>query len=161
MRNVWDQKRLQQDWNENSHWAPLQLHSHKGASFEQKMFLWEGVSSPADCIFLSSSNSWYSRNYKIHHNQWSLTVSLNLSLTTISLDHVTMSSSLMVVAAMQGVDQRIRSSLGFSILPKDTLTCRLGNWTSDLPITRHWLYPWVPKFQWQTLSIPADDGQPG
>ena len=27
----------------------------------------------------------------------------------------------MVVAAMQGPDQHIRSSLGFSILPKDTL----------------------------------------
>ena len=32
----------------------------------------------------------------------------------------------MVVAAMQGADQHIRSSLGFRILPKDTLTCRPG-----------------------------------
>ena len=32
----------------------------------------------------------------------------------------------MVVAAMQGADQHGRSSLGFSILPKDTLTCRPG-----------------------------------
>ena len=29
-------------------------------------------------------------------------------------------------AAMQGADQHIRSSLGFSMLPKDTLTCRPG-----------------------------------
>ena len=41
----------------------------------------------------------------------------------------------MVVAAMQGADQHIRSSLGFSILPKDTSTC-------DLPITRRWRSPW-------------------
>ena len=34
--------------------------------------------------------------------------------------------TLMAVAAMQGDDQHIRSSLGFSILPKDTLTCRPG-----------------------------------
>ena len=34
--------------------------------------------------------------------------------------------TLMAVAAMQGADQHIRSSLGFSILPKDTLTCRPG-----------------------------------
>ena len=32
----------------------------------------------------------------------------------------------MVVAAMQGANQHIRSSLGFSILPKDTLTCQPG-----------------------------------
>ena len=32
----------------------------------------------------------------------------------------------MVVAAMQGADKHMQSSLGFSILPKDTLTCRLG-----------------------------------
>ena len=32
--------------------------------------------------------------------------------------------TLMAVAAMQGADQHIRSSLGFSILPKDTLSCR-------------------------------------
>ena len=32
----------------------------------------------------------------------------------------------MAVAAMQGTNQHIRSSLGFSILPKDTSTCRQG-----------------------------------
>ena len=32
----------------------------------------------------------------------------------------------MAAAAMQGVDQHIRSSLGFSILPKDTSTCSPG-----------------------------------
>ena len=32
----------------------------------------------------------------------------------------------MVVAAMQGADQHIRSNLELSILPKDTLTCRSG-----------------------------------
>ena len=32
----------------------------------------------------------------------------------------------MAVAAMQGADQHIRSSLGFSIFPKDTSTCRPG-----------------------------------
>ena len=35
--------------------------------------------------------------------------------------------TLMVVAAMQGADQQIRSSLEFSILPKDTSTCRPGD----------------------------------
>ena len=44
-RNKWEmfetKKRQQWDWNENSHWAPLQLHSHKGASLSSKMFLWE------------------------------------------------------------------------------------------------------------------------
>ena len=34
----------------------------------------------------------------------------------------------MTVAAMQGDDQYIRSSLGFSISPKDTLTQRPGEW---------------------------------
>ena len=32
----------------------------------------------------------------------------------------------MPVAAIQGADQHIRSSLGFSILPTDILTCRTG-----------------------------------
>ena len=32
----------------------------------------------------------------------------------------------MVVAAMQGADQNIRSNLGFRILPKDTLICIPG-----------------------------------
>ena len=43
----------------------------------------------------------------------------------------------MVVAAMQGADQHIRSSLGFSILPKDTLTCRPGEQNKTLapPLT--------------------------
>ena len=50
--------------------------------------------------------------------------------------------TVMAVTAVQGDNQRIRSSLGFSILPKDSLTCRpRGNRTSSLPITRHWLYP--------------------
>ena len=31
--------------------------------------------------------------------------------------------TLMVAAAMQGANQHIGSSLGFSVLPKDTLTC--------------------------------------
>ena len=34
----------------------------------------------------------------------------------------------MVVVAMQGANQHIRSSLGFSILPKDTLTRRPGEY---------------------------------
>ena len=34
--------------------------------------------------------------------------------------------TLMVAAAMQGAEQHIRSSLGLSILPKDTWTCRPG-----------------------------------
>ena len=33
----------------------------------------------------------------------------------------------MVVAAMQGANQQIRSNFGFSILPKDALTCRSGD----------------------------------
>ena len=39
--------------------------------------------------------------------------------------------TLMAVAAMQGADQHIRSSLGFSILPKDT-SCRPG-WSNQRP----------------------------
>ena len=46
-----------------------------------------------------------------------------LSKTTYSNSYI---HTLMVVAAMQGADQHIRSSLGFSILPKDTWTCRPG-----------------------------------
>ena len=38
----------------------------------------------------------------------------------------TYTHTLMVVAAMQGAGQHIRSSLGISILPKDTSTCRPG-----------------------------------
>ena len=38
----------------------------------------------------------------------------------------TYSHTLMAVAAMQAADWHIRSSLGFSILPKDTWTCRPG-----------------------------------
>ena len=63
--------------------------------------------------------------------------------------------TLMVVAAMQGVEQHIRSSLGFSILPKNTSTCRPGEsnqWTSDnktlaLPLSHSCqneeLYPFI------------------
>ena len=43
---------------------------------------------------------------------------------------------------MQGADQPIRSSLGFSVLPKDTWHADEGNRTYNL-LTRHWLYPWV------------------
>ena len=50
--------------------------------------------------------------------------------------------TLMVVAAMQGADQHMRSSLGFSILPKDTSACRTGE-TNQRLITRCWLYPWA------------------
>ena len=39
---------------------------------------------------------------------------------------------LMVVAAMQGANQHIRRILGFSILPKDTLTCIIE------PVTFQW-----------------------
>ena len=53
-------------------------------------------------------------------------------------DRVTDSNSyihtLMVVAAMQGADQHIRSSLGFSILPKDTSTWRPGE-LNQRPVT--------------------------
>ena len=59
----------------------------------------------------------------------------------------------MVVAAMQGADQHIRRSVRFSILPKDTLTCRPGELnqfagtTPDLFIHYHIKYlrnkaPW-------------------
>ena len=44
--------------------------------------------------------------------------------------------TLMAVAAMQGADQHIRSSSGFSILPEDTSTCRPGGIEPT-----HWLYP--------------------
>ena len=56
--------------------------------------------------------------------------------------------TLMAVAAMH-----IRSSLGFSILPKDTLTCRPGNRTSDLLNTKCWLYPWATAANHQCLSF--------
>ena len=38
----------------------------------------------------------------------------------------------MPVAAIQGADQHIRSSLGFSILPTDILTCRTGESNQQL-----------------------------
>ena len=55
---------------------------------------------------------------------------------------------LMAMAAMQGADQHMRSSLGFSILPKDTSTCTLGDSnqqpfyykTLALPLSRLWLF---------------------
>ena len=51
--------------------------------------------------------------------------------------------TLMVVAAMQGANQHIRSSLGFSILLKDTSTCRPGESNHhSFPITRRCLCPW-------------------
>ena len=50
------------------------------------------------------------------------------ALLTVIHTHI---HKLMAVAAMQGVDQH-RSSLGFSILPKDTSSCEQGNQTSDL-----------------------------
>ena len=43
-------------------------------------------------------------------------------LTVIHTDFHT----LMVLAAMQGASEHIRNSLGFSVLPKDTLICRPG-----------------------------------
>ena len=60
----------------------------------------------------------------------------------------------MAVAAMQGANQHIRSSLGFSILPKDTLTCTPGetnqrpshNKTLALPLSHSRLF--VPKLAW-------------
>ena len=36
--------------------------------------------------------------------------------------------TLMAVVAMQGAGQHVRNSLGFSILPKDTLTYTHGEW---------------------------------
>ena len=41
---------------------------------------------------------------------------------------LTVIHTLTAMAAMQGADQHIRSSLGFSILPKDTSTRRPGEW---------------------------------
>ena len=41
----------------------------------------------------------------------------------LTINH-TYISTLMAVAAMQGANQHIRSNLGFSILPNDTITCR-------------------------------------
>ena len=56
--------------------------------------------------------------------------------------------TLMVVAAVQGADMHIRSSLGFSILPKDTSTGRPGelnqrtssNKTLALPLNHNHRY---------------------
>ena len=47
----------------------------------------------------------------------------------------------MAVVTMQDAYQHIKSSLGFSTLPKDTSTCRPEESTSDPPITRRWLNP--------------------
>ena len=50
----------------------------------------------------------------------------------------------MAVAAMQSTDQHIRKSLGFTILPKDALTCRPGELNQQ---------PSVPFFpQYHTTS---------
>ena len=51
---------------------------------------------------------------------------------TFTLIH-TYTQTLMVVAAMQCADQYVRSSLGFSILPKDPSTGRDMNKTRTLP----------------------------
>ena len=48
------------------------------------------------------------------------------SKATYSTSYCIYIYTLTAVATMQGADQHIRSSLGFSILPKDTLTCRPG-----------------------------------
>ena len=45
----------------------------------------------------------------------------------------------MVVAAMQGANQHIRSSLGFSILPKDTSTYRQGE-SDQQPSNKDYYY---------------------
>ena len=69
--------------------------------------------------------------------------------------------TLMVVAAMQGAN--IRSSLGFSILSKDTLTCRPGESYKMLALhlshsrpsctlTATCPYSCVPTFQWSTCN---------
>lgn len=42
---------------------------------------------------------------------------------------------------------------GFIILPKNTSTCRPGNWTSDLLITRCWLYTWPTAVQYWPILI--------
>ena len=55
--------------------------------------------------------------------------------------------TLMVVAAMQGADQHIRSSLGFSILPKDTLACNPGESNQRLSDNK-------------TLSLPGIHSRP-
>ena len=68
----------------------------------------------------------------------------SLGLPRLTVIH-TYIHTLIAVAAMQGAVQHISSSLGFSILPKDTSTWGTdrGTETSVLPITRRWLYPWA------------------
>ena len=51
----------------------------------------------------------------------------------------------MVVAAMKGADQHIRSSLGFSILPKDTSTCRPGESNQQPSNNNTLILPPVPQ----------------
>ena len=50
----------------------------------------------------------------------------DVCMMSLSYTHHTHIHTLMAVAAMQGADLHIRSSWGFSILPKATLTCRPG-----------------------------------
>ena len=61
--------------------------------------------------------------------------------------------TLMAVAAIQGADQHIKSSLGFVILPKDTSKCRPGESNQQASQKRHWLCPWATA---PTTTIPLD-----
>ena len=68
----------------------------------------------------------------VHSSHFSLLLSSNLQFKTFSRRFCPKQLSYsyihkpMAVAATQGADQHIRSSLGVSILPKDTLACRPG-----------------------------------
>ena len=53
-------------------------------------------------------------------------VTIEALMSWICPSWLTVIHTLMALGAMQGADQHIRSTLWFSILPKDTSTCRAG-----------------------------------
>ena len=67
----------------------------------------------------------------------------------------------MAVAAVQGADQHIRSSLEFSILPKDTLTCRPGEsnqqpFNNKTPALSHSHLDYIAQFCTNVDEIQSD-----
>ena len=104
------------------------------------------------CVFLWMTASWEAASQQNrcnlqHRKVYSSYICFHLQFWASSRHFcpklLTVIHTLMAVATMQGPDQHIRSSLGFSILPKDTLTCWKRIWTSDLSITGCWFCPWA------------------
>ena len=64
--------------------------------------------------------------------------------------------TIMAVAAMQGANLQIRSSLVLVSCPRTLWHADQGNRPSDLLITWHWLYPWSTATQLCCIMLTAD-----